>query len=1793
MEDGEAEAELLQLADLLSQSVDWLVGKVQGLLPDVDLTHILQMTDDRGKVFALIQELSSSHTPAWRQLLQCVYAEYQLPLALEVWVTDLLGTDSHQQRRESAFQSEDEIEQRIQESAAKYREQIRSSILEKYGFKTTGDPRGYSNPMFVEPLIKEIKMPRNKQRPRFEQNPGSTEASDTEIISRLFGRTSFTETHVTLLIGMPGTGKTMMAQRICYQWAQGKFNQYTLTFLFEFRQLNLISRYLTLKELLFSLFLMPDLYSEEVFNFVIKHPEKVLIIFDGLDEFDRQFAATSQNFEINVDQMTSMSKLFDSILYGTILQGCTIMITCRSKLLNSLPLNAINQIAEVVGFNKERVEQYIDSFFGMNELKDRALLHLRDNNKLMHMCFVPALCHIVCICLEDLLNSSSMESHLPQTITQFYVEILNIFIQKRQSSCMDQLMELETIRLLILDLARLAHDGLDRNKTIFYAQEISDKLKGFAQNYRLLVGFEVKRFESSMDRGYSFVHLSSQEFFAALFLMICGEITPDSLNKRLNLKSKWNLKLKTKEELIDNFHIFLSGLSSKDCLPFLHGLSVHSKSLVQKKQGTIQQSLAKLADTELTGPKIIELCHCIYETQDQKLADYIGKHLAQKYDLKNFRINPVDMTAIMFVVNYGSCLVTLDFTGCPMELECLEVLRTCDNIESLSFKSKKYGAEFAHALTRVIADIKPLKRFRLTAGCLTSSIIGTLMDSFLCCEALQEIILVDNHLKVEDMALLLKLFHQMKHLKSLDVSRNDDLNAKGVLSLLKSAVSQENITNVQMAGNIPTAIFSADSCKFLSSPQVKKARKETARKKEIKLSLMRCDLTCKDVPHLISILTSLHLSYLNLSGNPLGDGGCKQLLAAMPKMHISGELNLNETQISEEGASHLASCMQSCHHVKQVFASNLNQTASLHFITDDDDDDDVGQRDIRITGFTYDQQKFEKLSRILQKCRKLTHLDLSNNHLENAGISQLTQVLQHLKWLRSVDVSGNNISLGGILSLAEALSAVKKLIDVEISFGEHQKAILKFQGNNREQSSLIGRKNRSCHLPPSKTFSLSQYRMTSQKLKRILDVLVQCAGLTQLRLSNSALSYSMIANLMKHLPQLPNLTLLDISGSDLSPDCVLLLADSINLCPRITEVDVRSADNMYLHLQKDSIDKISCRFNSCRIGKNDVAPLMKILLGNPNLQEISMCMNHLSEDGILALLASVSSCTSITQITARLNPKEIVHIIFAPSGGSLKTISLSECSFQLEHVKKLCNLLQSTENVTKVKLRKSNLSQHAISDVLLALSQMSQDSILSIEEPWMESEALLSLVLQIMQSPACKTISICKRKMKIELYSQKGHQGGSTVLHSEGLKSLRLHHCGVDVKNVPLLSPLIKKCGTCISELDLSNNNLGDDGVQAVADLLTTLPSLLTIKLAQVNLSHIGLTTLTESLKHCRSVENIDLSCNNIGEKGAVSMEELLAQKKNFRYMNVSGCFLGTTNEGRQFIAELSKCPELQEIQMQSLSLDDISMLTLSHGLSHMPSLKILMLGNNKITQVGVAHLTGSLMCCPEMEALDLSGNNIGDAGAECLAALLPSLEHVKKMSLAQCNISSFGGIALARALGQCQEMEEINVSGNKFDSTAGTHIADVLPQMGHLKVLTLSELKLEEQSLLRLAEGVQHFTLLKTIQLKLCEISDSRCKSLAKALGCCQNLEEITLSWNSIGDEGSSALACAFRQTRKLKRVDLEQNQIMDQGAEAMAQALSICLYIKVVRLWHNPISRETKERLELQDPRFNFSFF
>ena len=99
----------------------------------------------------------------------------------------------------------------------------------------------------------------------------------------------------------------------------------------------------------------------------------------------------------------------------------------------------------------------------------------------------------------------------------------------------------------------------------------------------------------------------------------------------------------------------------------------------------------------------------------------------------------------------------------------------------------------------------------------------------------------------------------------------------------------------------------------------------------------------------------------------------------------------------------------------------------------------------------------------------------------------------------------------------------------------------------------------------------------------------------------------------------------------------------------------------------------------------------------------------------------------------------------------------------------------------------------------------------------------------------------------------------------------RVNWCDVELARLALVLPL---CSS-LTELQVANNTIGDQGVIALAEALNQLPGLEVLSLASNTIGDPGASRLAGALTDGalqNSLRKLDLSTNNIGDKGALNL---------------------------------------------------------------------------------------------------------------------------------------------------------------------------------------------------------------------------------------------------------------------------------------------------------------------------------
>ncbi|XP_055153891.1 protein NLRC5 isoform X2 [Symphalangus syndactylus] len=1838
------------LVRLLTKDPEWLNAKMKFFLPNMDLDSRNETLDPEQRVILQLNKLHVQGSATWQSFIHCVCMQLEVPLDLEVLLLSTFGSDdgfTSQLGAEEKSQPESQLHHGLKrphqscgssprrkqcrtqlELAKKYLQLLRTSAQQRYRSRIPGSGQPHAfHQVYVPPILRRATASLDTPEGAMMGDLKVEDGTDVSI-SDLFNTRVNKGPRVTVLLGKAGMGKTTLAHRLCQKWAEGHLDCFQALFLFEFRQLNLITRFLTLSQLLFDLYLSPESDHDAVFQYLEKNADQVLLIFDGLDEALQPRGPDSPG---------PVLTLFSRLCHGTLLPGCRVMATSRpGKLPACLPAEAA--MVHMLGFDGPRVEEYVNHFFSAQPSREGALVELQTNGRLRSLCAVPALCQVACLCLHHLLpdHAPGQSVALLPTMTQLYVQMVRALSPPGR---------LPTTSLL--DLGEVALRGLETGKVIFYAEDIAPPLIAFGATHSLLTSFCVRTGPGHQETGYAFTHLSLQEFLAALHLMASPKVNKDTLTQYVTLHSRWVQRTKARLGLSDHLPTFLAGLASCTCRPFLSHLAQGSEDCVGAKQAAVVQVLKKLATRKLTGPKVVQLCHCVDETQEPELASLTAQSLPYQLPFHNFQLTCTDLATLTNILEHREAPIHLDFDGCPLEPHCPEALVGCRQIENLSFKSRKCGDAFAEALSRSLPTMGRLQMLGLAGSKITARGISHLVKALPLCPQLEEVSFRDNQLSDQVVLNIVEVLPHLPRLRKLDLSSNS-ICVSTLLCLARVAVTCPTVKMLQAREADLIFLLSPPTettAELQRSPDLQESdsQRKGAQSRSLTLRLQKCQLQVHDAEALIALLQEgPQLEEVDLSGNQLEDEGCRLMAEAASQLRIARKLDLSDNGLSVTGVHCVLRAVSACWTLAELHISLQHKTVVFMFAQGPEEQEGpqeraafldslmlqmpselpLSSRRMRLTHCGLQAKHLEQLCEALGGSCHLghLHLDFSGNALGDEGAARLAQLLPGLGALQSLNLSENGLSLDAVLGLARCFSTLQWLFHLDISF-ESQHILLRGDKTGRDiwatgslpdfpaGAEFLGFRQRC--IPRS--LCLSECPLEPPSLTRLCATLKDCPGPLELQLSCVFLSDQSLETLLDCLPQLPQLSLLQLSQTGLSPKSPFLLANTLSLCPRVKKVDLRSLHHATLHFRSNEEQEgVCCGFTGCSLSQEHVESLCWLLskckdlsqvdlsanlLGDSGLRCLLECLpkvpisgsldlshNSVSQESALYLVETLPSCPRVREASVNLGSEQSFRIHFSREDQAGKTLRLSECSFRPEHVSRLATGLSQSLQLTELTLTQCCLGQKQLAILLSLMGRPAGLFNLRVQEPWADRAGVLSLLEVCAQASGSVTeisISETQQQLCVQLEFPRQEENPEAV-------ALRLAHCDLGTHHSLLVGQLIETCAR-LQQLSLSQVNLCEDDDASsllLQSLLLSLSELKTFRLTSSCVSTEGLAHLASGLGHCHHLEELDLSNNQFDEEGTKALMRAL--------------------EGKWM---------LKRLDLSHLLLSSSTLALLTHGLSHMTCLQSLRLNRNSIGDVGCCHLSEALRAATSLEELDLSHNRIGDAGVQHLATVLPGLPELRKIDLSVNSISPAGGVQLAESLVLCRRLEELMLGCNALGDPTALGLAQELPQ--HLRVLhlpfshlgpggalslaqaldgspSLEEISLAENNL---AGGVLRFCkelpLLRQIDLVSCKIDNQTAKLLTSSFTSCPALEVILLSWNLLGDEAAAELAQVLPQMGRLKRVDLEKNQITALGAWLLAEGLAQGSSIQVIRLWNNPIPCDVAQRLKSQEPRLDFAFF
>ncbi|XP_075994122.1 protein NLRC3-like isoform X3 [Genypterus blacodes] len=659
--------------------------------------------------------------------------------------------------------------------------------------------------------------------------------------------------------GVAGIGKTLLTQKFTLDWAEGKAHQnIQFTFPFTFRELNVLrERKFSLVELLHHFF--TETKEAGICSF---EGFQVLFILDGLDECRLPLDFNNSEILTDVRKSTSVDVLLINLIRGNLLPSARLWITTRPAAANQIPAESIDMVTEVSGFTDPQKEEYFRKRLRDDEQASSIISHIKTSRSLHIMCHIPVFCWITATVLEDMMKTRE-RGELPKTLTEMYIHFL-VVQTKLKNIKYDGGAETDPVwnkksRKMMESLGKLALIQLQKGNLIFYDSDLTEcGINITAASVYSGVFTQVFKEERGVyqDKVFCFVHLSVQEFLAALYVHLTfinsgvnllSEDQPTSQSLTSLHQSAVDKALQSPNGHLDLFLRFLLGLSLQTNQALLQGLLKETGRSSETNQETVHYMKEKI-NQKVSAERCINLFHCLSELKDLSLVEEIQQYLSSGR-LSTDKLSPAHWSALAFILLSSE--------------EDLDV-----------FDLKKYPAS-EEGLLRLLPVVKASRK-TLLSGCNLSKRSCGALSSVLCSQSssLRDLDLSNNDLQDSGVKLLsagLESPHCKLETLRLSLCNLSERSCGALSSILCSQSS--SLRDLDLSNND----LQDSGVKLLS------AGMESPHCKLETLRLSACMITQEGCAPLASALISnpTHLRELDLSYNHPGDAGEKLLSAGV------------------------------------------------------------------------------------------------------------------------------------------------------------------------------------------------------------------------------------------------------------------------------------------------------------------------------------------------------------------------------------------------------------------------------------------------------------------------------------------------------------------------------------------------------------------------------------------------------------------------------------------------------------------------------------------------------------------------------------------------------------------------------------------------------------------------------------------------------------------------------------------------------------------------------------------------
>ncbi|XP_040108147.1 NACHT, LRR and PYD domains-containing protein 12 [Oryx dammah] len=765
-----------------------------------------------------------------------------------------------------------------------------------------------------------------------------------------------------VLQGAAGMGKSMLAHKVMLDWADGKLFQDRFDYVcyINCREMNRGTAERSARDLLAGCWPEPCAPLQEL----VRVPERLLVIMDGFDELRPSFHDPQGPWCLCWEKKAPTEVLLGSLIRKKLLPELSLLITTRPTALAKLQrsLEHPRHVA-ILGFSEAERREYFHRYFHDREQASQVFSFVRDDEPLFTLCFVPMVCWVVCTCLKQQLEGGGLLRRRSRTTTAVYLLYLLSLMQPKPGT--PTLPSPPNRR----GLCALAAHGLWEQKILFSERDLREHGLD-AADVSSFLNMNIFQKDINCETLYSFIHLSFQEFFAAMHYVL--DDGASGSNPERDLRRLLTEYAFSERSFLALTVRFLFGLLNEETRSYLEktlgwkvspGVKTELLEWIRRKARSEGSTLKQGA---------LEVFGCLYELQEEEFIQQALSHFQ-----------------VVVVNNITSKMEYMVSSFC---------VKSCRNAEVLQLFGAAYQADGEDGLRWPLAT-SPERH--VLPDVYSEQLAAALSTN----PSLLELALHSNALGSRGVKLLCQgLRHPNCRLQNLRLKRCR-VSSSVCQALTTALIANKHLLRMDLSGNALGLLGVQLLCQGLRHP---KCRLQV-------VQLRTCQLGAEACRELASVLsTSRHLLELDLTANALEDSGlrllCQGLRHPVCRLRI---LWLKICLLTGAACEDLASTLRVNQRLVELDLS-LNDLGDpgVLLLCEGLRHPQCKLQTLRLGICRLSSAACEGLSAVLGVSSNLWELDLSFNDLGDHGMSLLCEGLRHPTcrlrklWLDSCSLTG-------------------------------------------------------------------------------------------------------------------------------------------------------------------------------------------------------------------------------------------------------------------------------------------------------------------------------------------------------------------------------------------------------------------------------------------------------------------------------------------------------------------------------------------------------------------------------------------------------------------------------------------------------------------------------------------------------------------------------------------------------------------------------------------------------------------